>query len=116
MLSATMADAALAQNIRDDAARQANQIDRLQAEQERLREAQTLRKTTRAPDGKAVAPPEVPTSSPGETCVPVDSISVSGATLIPANELRRTAARFEGQCLGLAALNSVLEALTYLYV
>lgn len=116
VLTATLGDTALAQNIRDDAARQANQIDRLQAEQERLREAQILRKTTRAPSGNAVAPPEVTTSGPGETCISVNSISVGGAKLIPGDEVRRTAARFEGQCLGLAALNSVLEALTYLYV
>lgn len=116
VLSAALTDAALAQDIRDDAARQANQIDRLQAEQERLREAQTLRKTTRAPDGTTVTPPEAAISSPGETCVAINSISVIGATLIPADELQRTAARFEGKCLGLSELNNVLEAVTFLYV
>jgi len=105
-----------AQDIGFDAARQTSQIDRLQAEQERLREAQGLSRATGAPDGARVTPPEMAASRPDETCIDVGRISVSGANLVSETALRRTAERFEGRCLGLAELNNVLESLTYLYV
>lgn len=70
----------------------------------------------RTPDGTTTAPPKLATSTPGETCVAINSISVTDATLIPADEMQRTTSRFENRCLGLAELNNVLEAVTYLYV
>lgn len=117
MLLAMQTTSALGQATTGDAAaRQANQIERLQAEQERFREAQTLRKTSRAPDGKPAAVPDAASSAPGETCVAVNNIAVSGTVLLPATELRHATARWEGRCLGLVELNSLLEALTFLYV
>jgi len=62
-----------------DAARQASQIDRLQAEQERLRKEQVLQRAVGAPDGARVTPPEMAASRQDETCVDVTKISVSGA-------------------------------------
>lgn len=103
-----------AQGVTNDAARQANQIERQQAEQDRLRQEEILRKTTRAPQGKPAAAPDAVSSAPGETCLPVNTISVIGTSLVPASTIRQTIQRWEGRCLGLAELNSVLEALTYL--
>ncbi|WP_153515144.1 ShlB/FhaC/HecB family hemolysin secretion/activation protein [Agrobacterium sp. ICMP 6402] len=105
-----------AQGVTNDAARQANQIERQQAEQDRLRQEEMLRKTTRAPQGRPTTAPDTASSAPGETCLPVSRISVSGTTLVPAATVTHTIRRWEGRCLGLAELNSVLEALTYLYV
>lgn len=105
-----------AQGIADDAARQAEQIERLQSEQDRLRQSQTLSKTTRAPAGASAAAPEAASSAPGETCVALNTISVSGASIVPAAQITQTLDRWEGRCLGLAELNSVLEALTFLYI
>jgi hemolysin activation/secretion protein len=105
-----------AQGITNDAARQANQIERLQAEQDRLRQDEVLRKTMRAPQGSPTSAPDAVLSTPGETCVAVDTISVSGASIVPPRLIDQTLRRWEDRCLGLAELNSVLEALTYLYV
>lgn len=105
-----------AQGVADDAARQAERINRTQAEQERLREMELLRKTARTPRGTAATAPEAISSTAGETCLPIKAISVSGVSLVPLSDIRKTVKRWEGRCLGLAELNSVLEALTYLYV
>ncbi len=105
-----------AQSAVDGAIRQAAQIDRFQSQQERLREDELLRQTRRAPGGEGAVAPLATSSSSGETCIEVNRIAVSGASLIPASRISQTLSQWEGRCLGLAELNSALEAITFLYV
>jgi len=105
-----------AQDIGFNAATQANQINRLQAEQARFREEQALRKATSAPEGNVATPPNMVTSHSVETCIDIKKISLNGVNLISVAKLQRALAQFEGRCLGLAELHNVLEVLTYLYV
>jgi len=48
-------------------------------------------------------------------CLPIDRIRTSGVTLLPAGELRRILAPFEGSCLGIKGINGALEAITLAY-
>jgi hemolysin activation/secretion protein len=100
----------------DGAIRQADQIGRFQSQQERLREDELMRQARQAPGGEATAAPVATTSSSGETCIQVNRITVSGVSLIPASEIAKKLSQWEGRCLGLAELNSALEAITFLYV
>ncbi|SIR11845.1 hemolysin activation/secretion protein [Rhizobium sp. RU33A] len=105
-----------AQSAVDGAIRQAEQIDRFQSQQERLREDELLRQTRQAPSGEGAVAPLAASSSSGEACIEVNRIAVSGVSLIPASRISQTLSRWEGRCLGLAELNSALEAITFLYV
>jgi hemolysin activation/secretion protein len=107
---------AVAQGIVNDAVRQSQSIERQQAEQNRLREEEILRKTTRAPQGARPQAPDTVVSAPGDTCLPVKSISVSGVSIVPMTAINKTVDLWKGRCLGLAELNSVLEAITYVYI
>ncbi len=105
-----------AQSIVDQAAQQAEQINRQQSEQERLREIENLRALQRAPQGKPQTPPVPTVSGRNATCIQVNRVQVKGVTLLPPEKITRTTARWEGRCVGLAELNSILEALTFVYV
>lgn len=100
----------------DGAIRQADQIGRFQSQQERLREDELSRQARQAPGGEATAAPVATTSSSGETCIQVNRIAVTGVSLIPASEIAKTLGPWQERCLGLAELNSALEAITFLYV
>jgi hemolysin activation/secretion protein len=105
-----------AQDAVDGAIRQAEQIGRFQSQQERLRADELLRQASQAPNSKEAAVPEATASPSGATCIQVDRIAVSGTSLIPTSKIAQTLDKWEGRCLGLAELNSALEAITFLYV
>lgn len=49
-------------------------------------------------------------------CIPIDTIDVTGITLLSAAETDVALAPFRGQCLDIAGINGALEAITFLYV
>ncbi|MCL2589494.1 MAG: ShlB/FhaC/HecB family hemolysin secretion/activation protein [Betaproteobacteria bacterium] len=93
------------------------QFESQQSEQQRLRQLEELQRSNRAPAGEVPAPPAVPQSAPeGEQCSQVTTVKVDGVHLVPEAALRATVSAWEGKCLGLAEINSVLKAITFLYV
>jgi hemolysin activation/secretion protein len=63
----------------------------------------------------AVAP-EALSSPAGAPCVAVDRIVVRGATLLSPDRIAETVSAYEGRCLGLVEINSVLGAVTFAFV
>ncbi|MCK0097433.1 ShlB/FhaC/HecB family hemolysin secretion/activation protein [Yoonia sp. F2084L] len=49
-------------------------------------------------------------------CIPIDTIDVTGITLLSPAETDAALAPFRGQCLDIAGINAALEAITFLYV
>lgn len=49
-------------------------------------------------------------------CLPIDQINLSGVTLLEPAVLQEAISQFEGKCLGLPDLNSVLQVVTSAYV
>ncbi|WP_296428359.1 ShlB/FhaC/HecB family hemolysin secretion/activation protein [Yoonia sp.] len=49
-------------------------------------------------------------------CLPIDTIDVSGATIISDAQMAAAVAPFAGNCLGMEQINAALEAVTFLYV
>lgn len=49
-------------------------------------------------------------------CIPIDTIEVTGVTLLRAAETDAALAPFRGQCLDIDGINGALEAITFLYV
>lgn len=49
-------------------------------------------------------------------CIPIDTIDVTGTTLLTDAELDAALAPFRGQCLDIEGINGALEAVTFLYV
>ncbi|MEJ8561545.1 ShlB/FhaC/HecB family hemolysin secretion/activation protein [Yoonia sp. GPGPB17] len=99
----------IAQTAIDDAAAQAAAI-------ERERSQQQVESPLRAPSGVRPQPPVPARTLDGQTCIDVDTVDVRDVTLIPLNRIEELVAPFEAQCLGLAEINSVLEAVTFAYV
>ena len=99
-------------DVETDAAAQAEQIERYQAELERQRRWQDHE--TQAPGGERPEPP-VPVAAAGE-CIEIEQIEVDGATLIAASALGRIVSPFEGRCLVAQDLNQVLQEISFLYV
>jgi hemolysin activation/secretion protein len=110
------AASASAQSVIDDAARQANEIERENSANREAERLRTLRRTFRAPAGDEPQAPAPAPSGPGATCLEINRIRVDGVTLLDPGEIRKTAARWEGKCLDLTGINNVLEALTHLYM
>ena len=50
------------------------------------------------------------------TCLEIKSVQTRGVSLLPEADVRQALSPFEEQCLGLADLNGVLQAVTTLYV
>lgn len=101
---------AFAQTALERAADQAAEIQRQQAA-ERAR-ADDIR----APSGIRPERPGFVAPREGERCIDVQTIQVEGVRLIRRTRIARAVAPFEGKCLGLSAINSVLEAITFTYV
>ena len=109
-------DEAHAQGAADDASRQAEQIERDRAADERQRLIEKNRLDNRPPDGADVSPPQEDVATSDGACVHVNVVSVTGTTLLRAREIRKVTAPFEDRCLGHSDLNGILEQLTFLYV
>ncbi|NKC14519.1 MAG: hypothetical protein GKR94_20755 [Gammaproteobacteria bacterium] len=109
-------DMAQAQSATDDAARQAEQIERDRAADERQRQLERSRLDNRPPGGANVAPPRREVAAPDEACIEVNTISLSGVALLQARAVNGVVSEFEGQWLGLSDLNNLLKQLTFLYV
>ncbi len=69
-----------------------------------------------APTGVSNVPPNPADSPADDLCLDISSIAVEGVNLVRPGELDALIAPFEGSCLGLAGINSVLEAVTFAYV
>jgi len=99
------------------AARQAEVLQRQQQEQlQRDREAASRAQPT--PDGanlKALAP-KPDASGAGQGCHTVQTISISGAALMPASDQARLTERLTGQCLGVAEIEKLLGEITKFYI
>ena len=94
------------------AGRQADQVQR--AQQEQLRQSKPQ---PRAPSGALQARPDIQTrGAQDQPCLDIRRIDVKGVTLIEQAALARAVQPFEGKCLDLAGLNSVLKQITFLYV
>ncbi len=105
-----------AQTPADQAARQARSIVRVQAAEEQERRNRDLTQRADAPDRQIATPDDLPGSRPGETCIQVDEINPVGITLLPPTIVETTISKWEGECIGLAEINQVLQAITYLYI
>jgi len=108
--------AARAQSAADGAARAALQFQSRQSEQQRLRQLEELQRTSRSPTGDLATPPVAANTEKGGRCFKIRTIKVDGAHLISNKTIRATVSAWEGRCLGLAEINSVLKAVTFLYV
>ena len=93
----------------------AGQLERDRGAAERQRQLERNRLDYPPPGGTAPAPPPTEAAPPDETCLPIETIAVTGVTLLT-EAVRATARAYEGRCLGLAALNDLLEQLTFLYL
>ena len=107
---------AYAQSAVDNAARQAEQIQRDRAADERQRQLERDRLDNRPPAGSDSSAPQRDVSAPGETCSPVNTVSVAGVTLLQIRTVNSVISEFEGKCLSLSDLNNILKELTFLYV
>ena len=103
---------ARAQNPPDAAA---GQLERDRGAAERQRQLERNRLDYPPPGGAAPAPPPTEAAPPDETCLPIQTITVTGVTLLT-EAVRATARDYEGRCLGLSGLNDLLEQLTFLYL
>lgn len=95
---------------------QAGRISQSVSERFRNQQQETLRPITRAPKGP-VAEEAAPEGLPKDkTCFQIRTIAVEGNQSLSDAQVKGAVAGFRGQCLGLAGMNEVLKALTFLYV
>ena len=99
-----------------EAARQAQQIERDRAANERQHRLEKKRRGNRPPDGVTVVSPKADSTSPDAACIPVETVVVRGVTLLPEPRIREITDADAGRCLGLSDFNALLERLTLLYV
>ena len=104
-----MANAAFAQTAEQLAAEQAEAIQRHQAQGQ-------VQSLPAAPGGVPPAAPVPAASGSSDFCIDVDTVSITGVSLVHPSRLSEAVSVFEGKCLGLAEMNSVLEAVTFAYV
>ena len=108
---------AQAQNAADNAARQAEQLERDRAADERQRQLERNRLENQPPPGgETVSPPQRDVAAPDEACIQINAVSVTGVTLIRAQVIKEITAAYEEKCLGLSHFNNILKQLTFLYV
>lgn len=100
----------------DNAARQAEQLERDRAADERRRQFERNRLENQPPGGATVSPPRREVVSPDETCIPVNTIFVTGASVLRAWDIQDVIVGYEGRCLGHSGFNNILKQLTHLYV
>ena len=93
----------------------AGQLERDRGAAERQRQLERRRLDYPPPGGAAPAPPQTEAAPADEACLPIQTISVTGVTLLT-EAVRATAGDYEGRCLGLSGLNALLEQLTFLYL
>ena len=105
-----------AQDVLDQASRQADEIARQNAANEIEERLGTVSRVFRAPSSEQIGPRVWANPSGQEGCVNIHGISVSGVRLVSQKELKTAISGWEGKCIGLADINNVLEALTNLYM
>ena len=93
----------------------AGQLERDRSAAERQRQLERRRLDYPPPGGAAPVPLPTEAAPPDEACLPIQTIAVTGVTLLT-KAVRATARDYEGRCLGLSALNDLLEQLTFLYL
>lgn len=107
---ALAAPGAMAQSVMDEAARQAEEIERENSADREAERLRSIRRTFRAPSAEEPEAPLPVPSGPGTTCLEVKHIRVDGVALLDPSEIRKTVARWEGKCLDLTAAGNVLVA------
>lgn len=100
----------------NDAGQVQERIIQREEERRRARQEQLERKTQQPPSG--VELPQQPPSKPAGSavCFDVQSINVTGVTLIPEGTIAGLVKGYEGRCLSLADINDLLKAITNEYV
>ena len=109
-------DRGFAQDAETQARRQADRIEREKTERQRRQRLLERFKQSRPPRSTAPAPPPAPAAPPAQGCVRIGSISVGGVSAVPRRSIAAAVAPFEGRCLGLADLDRVLKAVTFVFV
>ncbi|MEG9862757.1 MAG: ShlB/FhaC/HecB family hemolysin secretion/activation protein [Parvularculales bacterium] len=99
-----------------DSVNQAEQLERDRAADENQRQIERYRKDQQPPDGDDFLPPERNITQFEDACLHINTILVTGVTLLPNTIVDNSVAEFEGQCIGVSALNNILEIITYLYI
>lgn len=111
-----LANPTAAQTLVDQAARQADQVQRDQAEQARGQELEDRLARDLAPAGEMPQPPVAEARDGGAACVAIERISIEGISLLSPALVSALTEQYYGQCLGLAELNDILKQVTFLYV
>lgn len=91
----------------------------LQEEQQReLQRRRDLEERARPPQGQALPPAPAPPATPAEPerCFTIRSITLDGATRLSPSDTRPYTEPLIGRCVGLAAINELVQNLTNLYV
>ncbi len=89
-------------------------LDQQQRQDYNLRQQELQR--IAPPSGGVQLPGSPPAAPQGGTCVPVTKIEVDGANHLPAAQLQAKLAPFLGNCLGLADIDKVIDAVNGLYI
>jgi len=105
-----------AASIVDQAAQQAEQVQRDQAEQARRQQLEDRLERDQAPVGELPQAPTPEGSDPASTCIQIDRITIEGITLLSQPSVSALTHPYYGKCLGLAELNDILKQVTFLYV
>lgn len=101
----------------EDRAAAARQAEQLQQEmQERIRRQQQLDLAPDRAPTQLDVPRPTPPSRTSTVCRDVERISVVGVTLIDAERLQAITAAFEGSCLGIGEIESLLGEITAAYM
>ena len=116
MLLLVAPEAGYTQSPARDASRQADRIERGETERRRRERQIEQFRRNRPPRSAAPARPAAPAAPPAQGCVRIDAVSVAGVTVVLRRAVDAAVAPFEGRCLGLADLDAVLKAVTFVYV
>lgn len=111
-----VANPVTAQTPLEQAARQAEQVQRDQAEQARRQELEDRLARDLAPLGEMPQRPVAEARNDVAACVAIERISIEGITLLAPDLVSELTRQYDGQCLGLAELNDILKQVTFLYV
>jgi hemolysin activation/secretion protein len=94
----------------------AEQLERDRGADERQQQFELNRQNNQPPDSDDISPPKRDLNQQDETCIHVETVLVSGVTLLNKIDIDKTLVEFEDQCIGVTTLNHILEKITYLYI
>lgn len=93
------------------------QADRLQNQQRELIERQRQQDlNSEAPPARLQVQPVAPSARTSATCREIRNISVSGITLLRESQVEELLAPYQGKCLGVAEIESILSVFTNAYI